>query len=64
MFKKFIVAAVLACSLSAQGAERITFLLGFSAASGLANNVRLLCQEMNRSQTKYEFDCNLKFFVG
>jgi len=55
MLRKFIVAAVLACSLSAQAAERITFMVGFSAASSLANNTRLLCQEMNRIQNKYEF---------
>jgi tripartite-type tricarboxylate transporter receptor subunit TctC len=55
MLRKFIVAAVLVCSLSANAAERITFMVGFSAASSLANNVRLLCQEMNRVQNKYEF---------
>jgi tripartite-type tricarboxylate transporter receptor subunit TctC len=55
MFKKFIVATILACSLSALAAERITVLLSFSAASGLANSLRSLCQEMNRAQTKYEF---------
>ena len=55
MFKKFIVAAVLACSLSAQAAERITFMVAWSPASGLAANTRLLCQEMNRIQNKYEF---------
>jgi len=55
MFKKVLVAAVLACSLSALAAERITFMVAWSAASGLAANTRLLCQEMNRIQNKYEF---------
>jgi len=64
MLRKFIVAAVLACSLNAQAAERITFLLGFSAASGLANNVRLLCQEMNRNQDKYEFVADFRPGAG
>ena len=55
MLRKFIVAAVLACSLSAQSAERITFMVAWSAASGLAANTRALCTEMNRIQDKYEF---------
>jgi tripartite-type tricarboxylate transporter receptor subunit TctC len=55
MLRKFIVAAVLACSLSAQAAERITFMVAWSAASGLAANTRALCTEMNRIQNKYEF---------
>jgi tripartite-type tricarboxylate transporter receptor subunit TctC len=64
MLRKFIVAAVLACSLSAQAAERITFMVGFSAASSLANNTRLLCQEMNRIQNKYEFVAEFKPGAG
>jgi len=64
MLRKFIIAAVLASSLSAQAAERITFLLGFSAASGLANNVRLLCQEMNRNQNRYEFVADFRPGAG
>jgi len=64
MLRKFIVAAVLACSLSALAAERITFMVGFSAASSLANNTRLLCQEMNRIQNKYEFVAEFKPGAG
>ena len=64
MFKKFIVAAVLACSLSALAAERITFMVAWSAASGLAVNTRLLCTEMNRIQNKYEFVAEFKPGAG
>ena len=64
MLRKFIVAVVLACSLSALAAERITFMVAWSAASGLANNTRLLCQEMNRIQDKYEFVAEFKPGAG
>jgi len=64
MLRKFIIAAVLACSLSAQAAERITFMVAWSAASGLANNTRTLCTEMNRIQDKYEFVAEFKPGAG
>jgi tripartite-type tricarboxylate transporter receptor subunit TctC len=55
MFKKIVLAALMAVSVSAMAAERITLIWGFSPAANQANFYRAMVADLNRNQTKYEF---------
>jgi tripartite-type tricarboxylate transporter receptor subunit TctC len=55
MFKKIVLAALMAVSVSAMAAERITLIWGFSPAANQANFYRAMVADLNKNQTKYEF---------
>lgn len=55
MFKKIVLAALMAVSVSAMAAEKITLVWGFSPAANQANFYRAMVADLNRNQTKYEF---------
>ena len=50
-----MLAALMAVSVSAMAAERITLIWGFSPAANQANFYRAMVADLNRNQTKYEF---------
>jgi tripartite-type tricarboxylate transporter receptor subunit TctC len=64
MFKKIVVALLLACSASAFAAEKITLIWGFSPAANQANFYRALVTELNKNQTKYEFFFDTRVGAG
>jgi tripartite-type tricarboxylate transporter receptor subunit TctC len=55
MIKKLLLVALMAVSVSATAAEKITLYWGFSPASNSANIYRVMVKELNRMQNKYEF---------
>jgi hypothetical protein len=55
MFKKIVLAALMAASVTAMAAERITLVWGFSPAANQANFYRAMVADLNKNQTKYEF---------
>jgi tripartite-type tricarboxylate transporter receptor subunit TctC len=55
MFKKIVLAALMAVSMSAMAAEKITLVWGFSPAANQANFYRAMVADLNKNQTKYEF---------
>jgi len=50
-----VLAALMAVSVSAIAAEKITLVWGFSPAANQANFYRAMVADLNRNQTKYEF---------
>ena len=50
-----MLAALMAVSVSAIAAEKITLVWGFSPAANQANFYRAMVADLNRNQTKYEF---------
>ena len=50
-----MLAALMAVSVSAMAAERITLIWGFSPAANQANFYRAMVADLNKNQTKYEF---------
>ena len=55
MFKKIVLAALMAFSVSAFAAERITILWGFAPGANQGVFYRALAAEANKIQDKYEF---------
>jgi tripartite-type tricarboxylate transporter receptor subunit TctC len=55
MFKKLVLATLLAFSVSSKAVEKITIVWGFSPAANQANFYRAIVAELNRTQTRYEF---------
>lgn len=50
-----MLAALMAVSVSAMAAEKITLVWGFSPAANQANFYRAMVADLNKNQTKYEF---------
>ena len=50
-----MLAALMAVSMSAMAAEKITLVWGFSPAANQANFYRAMVADLNKNQTKYEF---------
>ena len=55
MFKKILTTILMMVSLSAFAAERISIVWGFAPGSNQANFYRAMVNELNATQTKYEF---------
>jgi tripartite-type tricarboxylate transporter receptor subunit TctC len=64
MIKKLLLSALLVISTTAFAGERITLYWGFSAAANQANFYRALINELNRNQTKYEFQFDTRVGAG
>jgi tripartite-type tricarboxylate transporter receptor subunit TctC len=64
MIKHLIVAVLMLASLSVAASEKITIVWGFSPASNQANVYRAIVQELNRTQSKYEFVYETKTGAG
>ena len=55
MIKKLILIFALTLTSMAQAREIINIVWGFSIGSNQANTVRLMCEELNKTQDKYTF---------
>ena len=55
MFKKILATIFMLASLSAWSAEKISIVWGFAPGSNQANFYRAIVNELNATQTKYEF---------
>jgi tripartite-type tricarboxylate transporter receptor subunit TctC len=64
MFKKLVLATLLAFSVSSMAAEKITIIWGFSPAANQANFYRAMVADLNRSQGRYEFVFDTRVGAG
>lgn len=55
MIKRLLTTAALLAALTAHAQETISVLWAFNIGSNQANTVRIMCDELNKSQNKYTF---------